>query len=307
MSTKISVISPVYRAENIVQELVSRITTHIKAITDNYEIILVEDGSPDNSWIEIEKQCRINDKVVGIKLSRNFGQHYALTAGLQECTGDYAIVMDCDLQDDPVYFKNLWQKAQEGYEIVFTQKEKRKHSFFKNITAYFFTQVFNYLADYQNTRTDVGAYSMLSRKVIQAYLTVKDVRRHYLPIIRDLGFQSGYIDIEHQKRFEGNSTYNLKKLLLHAIDGITFNSTKLLWLSIKFGFTLCMFSFLWAIYIIYTYFFKNVPPGYPSIMVMLLLSTGIILISIGIAGIYIGNIFLQVKNRPLYFIDKRVN
>lgn len=307
MSIKLSVVSPVYRAENIIPELISRIKLAVAEITDNYEIILVEDGSPDNSWNEIEKICAVDNTVVGIKLSRNFGQHYAITAGLQESKGDYVIVMDCDLQDDPAYFRQLFEKALNGADIVFTSKEKRKHSFFKNITAYFFTSVFNYLADYQTARTDVGSYSLISRKVVNAFLNIKDARRHYLAILRDLGFSSEYLVIKHLERYEGISSYNFKKLVLHALDGITFNSTKLLWLSIKLGFTLCAFSFLWASYVIYTFIFDNTPPGYPSLMVMLLLSTGLILISIGITGIYIGNIFLQVKERPLYFIDKRIN
>mgnify|MGYP005838837537 CR=1 FL=1 len=307
MSIKLSIVSPVYMAEKIVPELISRIKLAVDEITDNYEIILVEDGSPDNSWQEIEKICAIDNKVIGIKLSRNFGQHYAISAGIDESKGDYVIVMDCDLQDDPKYITQMVIEANKGFDIVYTSKISRKHSGFKNISALIFTKIFNYLADNQTSRTDVGSFSLLSRKVVEAYKKIKDIRRHYLMILRQLGFSHTYVTIEHKERFEGKSSYNIKKLLNHAIDGITFNSTKLLRISVGIGFSMCIIAIFWAMYLLFLYMFRDIPQGYTSIMVMLLLSTGIILISIGITGIYIGNVFLQVKEHPLYIIDKKIN
>ncbi len=304
---KLSIISPVYKAEKIIDELVKRIIQNVVHITDDYEIILVEDSSPDGSWDKIEAQCLLNKKVKGIKLSRNFGQHYAISAGIDLCKGDYAVIIDCDLQDDPKYISQLIQEANNGFDIVYTAKFSRKHSGFKNITANAFNTVFNYLAETQTSRSDVGSFSLISRKVIDAYKKINDSRRHYLMILRELGFRHTYINIEHHERYEGKTSYTFSKLLNHAIDGITFNSTKLLRISIGIGFAMCTAAFFWASYLVYLYIFRNIPEGYTSLMVMLLLSTGIILISIGITGIYIGNIFQQVKGRPLYFIDKRLN
>ncbi len=144
---KISVISPVYKAEKIVPELVKRIQESVRQITEDYEIILVEDGSPDGSWNEIENVASLNKNVVGIKLSRNFGQHYAITAGLEEANGDYVILIDCDLQDNPKYFSELIAKAEEGFDIVYTAKTTRKHSFLKNLTAHVFNKIYNFLID----------------------------------------------------------------------------------------------------------------------------------------------------------------
>jgi dolichol-phosphate mannosyltransferase len=307
MEPYISVISPVYKAENIINELVNRIETELTKISDDYEILLIEDGSPDNSWAKIEENCIRNSKIKGIKLSRNFGQHFAITAGIAESKGDYVVVIDCDLQDDPKYIIQLVEEARKGFDIVYTAKISRKHSGFKNLTATLFTKVFNYLADNQISRTDVGGFSLITRKVASAFMQIKDSRRHYLMILRDLGFNQSYIQIEHNKRFEGKSSYNLRKLIHHALDGITFNSTKLLRISIGIGFSMCLIAFIWAIYLLYLYFSRDIPQGYTSLMVMILLSTGVILISIGITGIYIGNIFQQVKERPLYWIDKRLN
>ena len=130
----ISIVSPVYRAEKIVDKLVERITEEVSKITDDFEIILVEDGSPDNSWEAIERNCQKDQRVKGIKLSRNFGQHYAITAGLEYARGEITIIMDCDLQDDPAHIHLLYQKYKEGYDTVFTKRIRRKHSFFKLIT-----------------------------------------------------------------------------------------------------------------------------------------------------------------------------
>lgn len=303
----ISIVSPVYRAEKIVSELVRRIEEEVVKFTPNYEIILVEDGSPDNSWKAIENACMANTKVKGVKLSRNFGQHYAITAGLAKSSGDYVVVMDCDLQDNPKYIADLYEKAQMGYEIVYTIKKERKHSFFKNITASLYFKVYNYLSENQRASKSVGAFSMLSRKVVNAFLSVKDTHRHYLLVLSMLGFSSSQIEIEHEKRFEGKSSYNLSKLIKHAIDGITSQSDKLLRISITIGFIFCLISVMLTIYTLYKYLFIGALPGYTSTTVLLLLSTGLILLSIGVAGIYIGKIFEQSKSRPLYFIDKKLN
>ena len=141
---EISIISPVYKAGNIVDKLVEEIIKSVSEITSNYEIILVEDGSPDNSWEKIEENCKKNGKVKGVKLSRNFGQHFAITAGLTVSKGENMIVMDCDLQDNPKYIIDLVNKAKLGFDIVYTSKLERQHSVFKNITSIVFFKIFNY-------------------------------------------------------------------------------------------------------------------------------------------------------------------
>lgn len=305
----ISIVSPVYEAQNIVEELVLRVTNETKKITADFEIILVEDGSKDASWASIESIAEKNKHVKGIKLSRNFGQHFAITAGLKQATGDYVIVMDCDLQDDPVYIPMLYQKITEGYEIVYTQKKKREHSVLKNISARLFFSLFNYLIDNKSSRTtgNVGAYSILSRKTVNAFLSFNDYRRHYLMVLRWLGFRYAVIDIIHQKRFEGKSSYNLKKLWAHALDGITSQSDKLLRLTVTIGFILSFIAFCFALSIIIRYFFKPFQPGWASLAVLISFVGGLVITSVGICGIYIGKTFEQTKNRPMFIVDKTVN
>lgn len=304
---ELSIVSPVYNAERIVPELVRRIRSEVEKITESYEIILVEDCGPDESWAAIEKECLKSEKVKGIRLSRNFGQHFAITAGLEASKGNYVVVMDCDLQDDPMYIPQLYDKAKEGYDIVYTEKESREHSFFKNISAKIFNRIFNYLSENVQSHDNVGAYSLLSRKTVSAFLRMRDSQRHYLMILRWLGFQSYYLKIEHKKRYEGSSSYTLSKLINHALDGIVNHSDKLLRISIKTGFLFVLFSMLTALVILVRYFLYGSFPGYTSITILLLLSTGLILVSIGISGIYIGKIFEQSKQRPLYIIDKQIN
>jgi len=305
----ISIISPVYRAEKIIAELIKRIDAVMIGLELTYEIILVDDGSPDQSWEKIEEYCGKHQHVKGIKLSRNFGQHFAITAGLHECRGDYAVIMDCDLQDNPTYIPQMYALANQGADIVYTQKSERKHSLLKNLTASIFFKVFNYLSDNPNAKASdrVGSFSMLSRKTIDAFKSIRDTHRHYLMVLRLLGFTSATLPIEHDIRYEGKSSYTFSKLLKHAIDGITSQSDKLLRISIGLGFSCFLISIVWVFTLVILYFVKGLVPGYTSLMAVILLSTGLILMSIGIVGIYIGKIFEQVKNRPLYFIDKRIN
>ncbi len=303
----ISIVSPVYKAELIVHELVKRIVEETSKITPDFEIVLVEDGGPDNSWDRIAEEAAADVRVKGIKLSRNFGQQYAITAGLNCAKGDYVVVMDCDLQDNPKYIVDLYAKALEGNDIVYTKKNERKHGAIKNLLAGFFFWVFNFLTNNQRADSKTGAYSMLSRKAVNAFCSVKEYHRHYLMILRLIGFKSDHIVVVHEERFEGKTSYNLAKLISLAINGIASQSDKLLRLSISLGFALFFISIIWSSYLIYIYFSLNIPAGYTSIMVMLLLSTGLILMSIGITGLYISKIFDQVKNKPLYIIDKSIN
>lgn len=305
---QLSIISPVYKAEKIVEELVLQTIAAIEPLGLEFEIILVEDGGPDNSWEQISIICEKDKRIKGIKLSRNFGQHYAITAGLEASKGEWVVVMDCDLQDNPLYIPQMLALAQKNeHDLIFTQKNTRKHSLFKNITAKIFFSVFNYLSDNQSGSDNVGGFSLLNRKVVDAFLMVKDSHRHYLMILRWLGFDAGYMTIEHNERFEGRSSYTFSKLIQHAIDGITSQSDKLLRLSISIGFLFVAMFFVYSLYVLIQYFWNGAYPGWTSMVLLIMLSTGLILMAIGILGVYIGKIFEQVKERPLYIIQKKIN
>ncbi|MCB0336658.1 MAG: glycosyltransferase family 2 protein, partial [Bdellovibrionales bacterium] len=164
---KLSIVSPVYRAEPIVDELVRRIDQAVSKITPDYEIILVEDCGPDNSWTKIAENCASNPKVKGVKLSRNFGQHYAITAGLDYSSGDFVIVMDCDLQDDPEDFTKLLAKTDEGFEVVFTQRKGRQHNPFRSFLSEVYKKFYNLVSSRQFAVNN-GSLFLVSRNVVEA-------------------------------------------------------------------------------------------------------------------------------------------
>lgn len=305
----ISVVSPVYGAELTIDELIRQLVAVLEPITPDYEIVLVDDCGPDRSWERIVANCALNKKVRGIRLSRNFGQHFAITAGIDQAKGDYVVVMDCDLQDDPKYIATMYAKALEGNDIIYTLKKSRKHSFLKNVTARMFNSVFNYLIENKSNRADnnVGAYSMISRKVAEAFRQYNDYHRHYLMVLRWLGFRSCYIDIEHKERYAGKSSYNFSKLMKHALDGITSQSDKLLRIFVTLGLTISTLSFLSILVIVAMYFVHGFLSGWASTIIILLFSTGVILTGIGVLGIYLGKTFEQTKNRPKYIIDQTLN
>jgi glycosyltransferase involved in cell wall biosynthesis len=302
----ISIVSPVYQAEKLVEELVSRISHEMAAHHHEYEIILVDDGSSDNSWEIIQRTCASNPKTKGIKLSRNFGQHYAVTAGLEAASGDVIVIMDCDLQDDPKYIHELLQSHQSGFEIVFTKRIGRKHSFLKAINAKLYNLLFSLFSE-RLYDVDAGSLVMFSKRVKGIFLTLEDKDRLYIQMLKWVGFKSTYVSVKHHERFAGKSTYDFFKLMKLALQGWTSHSDKLLRFSIYSGFALSGITFVIGILIIIRYFIQGFQPGWPSLFIAIMFSTGLILMSIGIAGIYIGKIFEQTKNRPLFIIDKKIN
>ncbi|HUP22830.1 MAG TPA: glycosyltransferase [Thermoanaerobaculia bacterium] len=300
----ISVVSPIYRAEVIVAELVRRIVEAVAPVTECFEIVLVDDGSPDQAWERIEECCAAEPRVVGVRLSRNFGQHPAITAGLAHARGDWVVVMDCDLQDNPSYIPELYRRALDGYDIVFTIKEKREHGAVKNWFARQFARGSNWLSSRDAADPRIGAYSLISRRVVEAFLRIQDAHRHYLVLLRWLGFSSTTITVRHEPRFAGRSSYSALSLFRHAVDGIVSHSDRLLYLSVAAGFSFLCLSLLGIGYLVIAYLESGFRAGWTSTIVLILLCTSMILLSIGTAGIYIGKIFEQVKQRPLYLIER---
>ena len=303
---KISVVSPVYMAENIIEELVKRVSDELKLLTSDFEIILVDDCGPDDSWNEIQKQCKLNSYVKGIKLSRNFGQHNAVSAGLEFAEGNIIVLMDCDLQDDPKHIKTLLEYYKKGNEIVFTKRIARKHNFIKNVTAKIYNAIFNILSD-KNYDLKVGSLVIFSEKVKNEFINLKERDKLYIQGLKWLGFKHTYVFVEHRERYSGSSSYTLPKLINLAIQGWVSNSEKLLYLSIKLGFLFSSISVLTIIIIVSNYLKHGYQNGWPSLISAILLSTGLILISLGIIGIYIGKIVNETRDRPRYIIDEKIN
>jgi len=299
---QLSVVSPVYRAELILPDLVREIHLAVQPLNISWEIVLVDDSSPDNSWKVIVELIKKYPTLRGARFSRNFGQQAAITAGLELARGQYAVVMDCDLQHHPRYIPELLRACRDGVDIVYTHVRKRKHGLLKNFFAALFHKVFRRLTDTPSvdSQYEVGSYSLLSRKAIDAFLRFTDRHRHYLLILRWMGFKTATIEIDHYDRHSGVTTYSFFQSVTLAIDGIASHSNKLLWWSIGLGAAFCCLAGLGVIHILYRYFTIGLLPGWTSLIVAILVSTGVILIMLGIVGIYIGKIFDQSRARPLY-------
>lgn len=305
--TILTVVSPVHNAGQIVSTLVERIAGEARKITEQYEIILVEDGSPDDSWEKIAEACRSNLQVRGIRLTRNFGQQCAITAGLECAHGECVIVMDCDLQDDPRYIPELVGKYREGYDVVLTRKKTREYGWARNAVTRVFYLILRLTGDLSRVDPHINSYSLISGRVVDTYLRIADYHRDFLMLVQWMGFRQAIIAVEQAPRYSGKSSYSWPKLIQHAVATITAHSKALLKLSIAFGFAYVASAFLATIYLIISYYLRGYRAGWASTMVMLLASTGLILLSIGVAGIYIGNIFDQVRGRPLFLVQETAN
>ncbi len=307
MKPHISIVSPVYRGETMVSELVRRNVGSVSAITDDYEIILVNDASPDNSWDEIVKQCAANPKVKGINLSRNFGQHYAITAGLHYAQGDWVVVMDCDLQDRPEEIPNLYYKALEGYDIVFARRAVRKDGFMKRQSSLWFHRVFKWLSGLKSDST-IANFGIYKHCVIDEFNIMPEKARSFPSLVQYLGFKETAIDVQHAARAVGKSSYSLHKLLKLSFDVIVSNSNKPLRLAVGLGFGMAAVSFLLALYNVLARWIGIIRvPGYTTTVFSIWFVGGLLLFVMGILGLYIGKIFDQVKGRQLFIVKDKVN
>lgn len=303
---EISVVIPVYGCRAALPELYRRLEETLNRICDSWEIILVDDCCPLNSWEEIMKICSKDSRVTGIKLSRNFGQIRAITAGLDQSKGDWIVVMDCDLQDRPENIELLYNKAKEGYDVVFGRRMKRKDGVIKKAISKLFYKVYDYFTD-GRFDSSICNFSIANRKVINAYCSMREQNRGYTLFIKWLGFEETAIDLESDERYEGKSSYNLKKRLRFAFELITSQSNKPLFFAIKFGFALSFVAFIYIVYLIIRYFIGGITVGWTTVVASIYLVGGLLMSTIGIVGTYIGNIFDETKRRPIYVINKCVN
>lgn len=303
----ISIVSPVYKAESIIDKLVERIEGAITKITDSYEIILVEDCGPDNSWDKIIENCEKNPHVKGVKLSRNYGQQHAIQAGLDYSKGEYIITMDCDLQDQPEEIYKLINKAKEGYEIVVASRKNRQDDAFKKFLSRVFYNVLGYLTETKQDRT-VANFVCYHRTAVEAMAMIKDHNRYYPMLQQLVGFNYAKVEIEHAEREDGKSSYSFSKRLRLAIDTILTFSDKPLRLTVKFGVFLSFLSICAAITMVILYVYSDiVVEGWASLALLMSFLSGAIISVLGMVGLYVGRTFESVKQRPTYIIHKTKN
>jgi glycosyltransferase involved in cell wall biosynthesis len=303
----ISVVSPVYGCSTNLIELYVRLKESISTITEDFEIILVNDASPDDAWNTIVALCEKDERVKGLNLSRNFGQHYAITAGLEYAKGEWVVVMDCDLQDRPEEIPNLYNKAMEGYDSVFAQRFQRKDKFFKRFFSKMFYALFGYLTE---TKQDpsVANFGIYSRNVIDSILQMRDQIRFFPTMVQWVGYNKFYFPVKHDERGSGISGYSLKKLINLAINNIIAFSDKPLRLTAKIGFVIASLSFIVGFVYLIMYFFGKIEVlGFASLIISLWFLSGVIMMILGMLGLYIGKVFEKVKERPVFIVKKKIN
>ncbi len=303
---KISVVIPVYYGEKSISVLAERLTAVFLKLNCDYEIIMVNDASPDASWDVIKKLKLGNDKVIGVNLSRNFGQHYAIPAGLSEATGDWIVVMDCDLQDVPEEIPKLYDKAIEGYDVVLAKRTVRKDKFFKKFFSRMFYAVLSYLSGikYDPAIANFGIYKNI---VIREILTLPEKNKFFPTMVQWIGFNQTAIEVRHADREFGETSYNFKKLFNLSLDIVLSYSDKPLRLAIKLGMLITFTSILFTIYQVYHWLNGDIAvPGYASIIISIWFLSGIIIFVFGIIGLYVGKIFENVKNRPSYIVKEKI-
>ena len=268
---------------------------------DDYEIILIDDGSNDRSWNIIKEKAKRNDRIKGVKLSRNFGQHIALSAGLHKAKGHYVIVMDGDLQDQPQYIPSLLTKALQGYDIVYTYSSDRPDTGWRRMASFLYNKMMRFWGDRKGFVQHVNNFSCLNQKVVQAFNQNNDAERQYLMLMRWMGFKHTFMEVERPLRKAGKSTYRFRSLLRLAITGITYQSSRLLLLAFWIGFLLFIISSAaGCMSLAFSYTLQH------WLLIALFFCTSLVLIGIGTLGLYLGKVFKQVKNRPLYLVEEEI-
>lgn len=299
----ISIIIPIYNEQEVIPELYERLESSVSKLTQNYEFIFINDGSKDESFLELLKLTKINDRVFYLNFSRNFGNQIAVTAGLDSCRGKAVVIIDGDLQDPPELIPELFAKYKEGYEVVYAKRAEREgESFFKKITAKLFYRIMKKLTSI-DIPLDTGDFRLMDRKIVDYLKKMPEQNKFLRGQIAWLGFNQTQVIFNRSKRKHGKTGYPLKKMFKFAIDGITSFSDKPLLLVSQLGFIISFITFIVIIYAIYSHYILNITiTGWTSLIISSMFIGGVQLISIGIIGEYISRINKNIINRPMYII-----
>lgn len=300
----ISVVTPAYGSPKSLPELVARVKSVLEPRGERFEIVLVDDRCPMGSWDVIEQLAAEEDCVVGIRLSRNFGQHAAIYAGLEAAQGDWVAVMDCDLQDMPEDLPKLLDKAEEGFHVVRGLREVRQTSWVRRSVSKAFYATLSFLTGVPH-RAEVANFGVYSRRAIDAILSWKEAHLYFPTAVQWVGFEKADIAVANDERKYGESSYNFRKLIALAVGIIISFSDKPLRLIAYLGMIISVLSFASAITLaLYAVIVGFQVPGWASVVVSLWLLSGIILFAIGLSSIYLGQALRETKGRPNFLIDE---
>jgi len=304
MTVKYSIIVPMYNEEEVIEETHKRLREVMDRYGEPYELVFVNDGSRDRTVEIVEGLCRVNPHLRLINFSRNFGHQIAITAGMDYAQGQAIVVIDADLQDPPEVILQMIEKWKDGYDVVYGKRVKRKgETAFKKLTALMFYRLLRNMTNVE-IPVDTGDFRLIDRKVADVLKGLKEKNRFVRGLVSWVGFKQTSVEYVREERWAGETKYPLRKMLRFAMDGITSFSHKPLRLATYIGFALSGVSFLYLLVVLFqALFFANTTiQGWASIVAINLFFNGIMLMLLGVIGEYIGRIYDESKNRPLYIV-----
>ena len=299
----VSIVLPAHNESGNIDIISNRIGSCFPRDRFDLEVIFVDDGSTDDTFAKIENLQSSNSEIFYIELSRNFGHQNALKAGLDSANGDCIISMDCDLQHPPELVCKLLEKWEEGFDIVYTRREESENlSYLKRKTSNVFYSFVSWLSDIKIEK-GTSDFRLIDRRVADVFSRFKENDLFIRGLIKWVGFKQVAIDYHPDDRHSGKSKYTFRKMVRFAFNGITSLSIRPLYLAVYLGFILSLLSFLYLPYVIWSYYFSgHYAYGWGSVILTVVFFSGLQLSVLGIIGIYIGKMFMQVKDRPLYIV-----
>lgn len=304
LMTRLAVVVPVYQAEATLVALLRELLPVLASVTPDYEVLLVDDGSSDGSWRLVEEAAAANPRVCGLRLIRNFGEHIAITAGLDHVDADHVVIIACDLQDDPAAIPQLVAKAREGYDLVLVRRIGRQDAWTKQLLGRLFYAViwllFNFYYDYR-----VGNFRLLSRRAADYFRAHRERARNVNAIMALMNVRTAYIDVKHRARAGGRSTYTLRRSALMAASVILGYSQIPLLASGIAGGVLCLACLVWGA-VLAVQAARDLPVSATALVLACIGGVGgLVLLNLGIVGAYLGRAATESKERPIYFVEER--
>ena len=306
--TELSIVVTIYNAEKVLPELIERLQVAARSVSEDYELILVEDRGRDQSWKVLKAIAQTDERIKAARLARNFGQHNAITAGLYMAQGNYVVLMDGDLQDEPEVIPQMYEALKSSEkEILYVRRINRKDTGFKKVTSRFYYKVFSTLSG-MDVNPEIGTFRIMTKLVNESFCQFREVDKYIGGIFTWMSFDDGYFEAEHRARKYGKSNYDLSKMLKLALNGMLSFSNKPLNIAMYIGFFSALGSLLLGIFFIIIKLVYHVQvTGYYSLIVSLYFIGGLILFVLGIIGQYIGRIYDQTRSRPEFLIQEKIN
>lgn len=302
---EISIVVPCYNEEESLPEMYRRVSAAAQKVGRPYELVLVDDGSADRTWEEIAARAKTDPAVKGVKLARNHGHQLALTAGLAEARGARILMIDADLQDPPELLPDMLAMMDRGYDVVYGKRIRRAgESLFKKASAALFYRLINRLSDVP-IPVDVGDFRLVNRRVLEAFLEMPERARFIRGMFAWLGYRQIGLEYEREARFAGETKYPLKAMMRFAGDALTGFSTAPLKLATMLAYGSLVISGIMALYVLWSLATTATAPGWASLLLAVAFFSGIQLLTLGIIGEYLGRLYMEVKGRPLFMVERR--